>query len=194
VTGNVPTVGDYLAYLSSHGFTTATSTFGVNITDSGVDNGTVTPNHFGLYALGNPTSAANSRIVYARVVGTPTGPGSTTQACDGHGNLNTHVIGGYVPTGTVGGVNFGVAPHADASGFRYGLGVLPFVKIGSSVIFDNSGASGGDFTSPNYTTLESSAYNDTMRISSNSWGGTNNGSNTNTGLGGRSFTPDSRRR
>jgi hypothetical protein len=89
------------------------------------------------------------------------------------GNLNTHVIGGYV-TGTVGGVNFGVAPNADASGFRYGLGVLPFVKIGSSVIFDNSGASGGDFTSPNYTTLESSAYNDTMRISSNSWGASDN--------------------
>ena len=174
VTGNVPTVGDYLAYLASHGFSTATTTFGVNITDSGVDNGTPTPNHFGLYALGNPTSAANSRIVYTRLVGTPTGPGSTLQACDGHGNLNTHVIGGYVPTGTVGGVNFGVAPHADASGFRYGLGVLPFVKIGSSVIFDNSGAAGGDFTAPNFTTLESSAYNDTMRISSNSWGASNN--------------------
>src|SRR6185436_8361010 len=38
------------------------------------------------------------------------------------------------------------------------------------VIFDNSGAPGGDFTNPNYTTLESTAYNDVMRISSNSWG------------------------
>src|SRR6185503_6728368 len=119
-------------------------------------------------------SPANSRMVYSRLVGTPTGPGSTLQACDGHGNLNTHIIGGYVPTGTVGGVNFGAAPHADASGFRYGLGVFPFVKVGSSVIFDNSGASGGDFTAPNFTTLESSAYNATMRISSNSWGASNN--------------------
>lgn len=175
ITGNGPTTGgDWLAYLASKGFTTTTTSFGVNISDSGVDIGSATPNHFGLYALGNPSSAANSRVVYARVVGTPTGPGSTTQGCDGHGNLNAHVVGGYVPTGTVGGVNFGAAPHADAQGFRYGLGVLPFVKVGSSVIFDNSGAPGGDFTDPNYTTLESTAYNDTMRISSNSWGASSN--------------------
>jgi subtilisin-like proprotein convertase family protein len=174
LTGSAPTPGDYLAYLAGKGFAATTTSFGVNISDSGVDNGTTTPGHFGLYALGNPTAPANSRIVYARVVGTPTGPGSTTQGCDGHGNLNTHVIGGYVPTGTVGGVNFNAAPHADASGFRYGLGVMPYVKIGSSVIFDNSGAPTGDFTSPNYTTLESSAYNDTMRVSSNSWGASDN--------------------
>jgi len=172
--GTTPTPGDYLAYLAGKGFSTTTTSFGVNITDSGVDNGTTTPNHFALYALGNPTSPANSRIVYTRLVGTPTGAGSTLQACDGHGNINTHIIGGYVPTGTVGGVNFGTAPHADASGFRYGLGVFPYVKIGSSVIFDNSGAPTGDFTNPNYTTLESMAYNDTMRISSNSWGASDN--------------------
>ncbi|HXD33941.1 MAG TPA: S8 family serine peptidase, partial [Pyrinomonadaceae bacterium] len=174
LTGSGPTVGDYLAYLAGKGFTTTTTSFGVNVSDSGVDNGSTTPNHFALYALGNPTAPANSRVVYARVVGTPSGPGSTTQGCDGHGNLNTHVIGGYVPTGTVGGVNFGVAPHADASGFRYDLGVFPYVKVGSSVIFDNSGAPTGDFTNPDYTTLESSAYNDTMRISSNSWGASDN--------------------
>jgi hypothetical protein len=76
---------------------------------------------------------------------------------------------GYVPTGTVGGVNLAPPPRCIGT---CGLGV-PFVKS-PSVIFDNSGASGGDFTSPNYTTLESSAYNDTMRISSNSWGASNN--------------------
>jgi subtilisin-like proprotein convertase family protein len=169
-TGSAPTPGDYLTYLAGKGFSTATTTFGVNISDSGIDNGTSTPNHFGLYALGNPSSAANSRVVYNRLAGTPTGPGSTLQACDGHGNFNTHIIGGFIPSGTVNGVNFGAVPHADASGFRYGLGVFPFVKLGSSVIFDNSGAAGGDFTNPNYTTLESMAYNDTMRISNNSWG------------------------
>jgi subtilisin-like proprotein convertase family protein len=172
ITGSGPTPGDYLSYLASKGFTSTTTSFGVNVSDSGIDIGTTTPNHFGLYTLGNPASA--SRVVYARVVGTPSGPGSTTQGCDGHGNLNSHVVGGYIPTGTVGGVNFGAAPHADAQGFRYGLGVLPWVKLGSSVIFDNSGAPAGDFTDPNYTTLESSAYNDTMRISSNSWGASSN--------------------
>src|SRR4030095_17185565 len=125
----------YLTYLASHGFAATTTSFGVNVTDSGLDNGTPTPNHFGLYALGNPTVPANRRIVYTRLVGTPTGPGSTLQACDGHGNLNTHIIGGYVPTGTVGGVNFGAFPHADAQGFRYGLGVMPYVKNWCSDIF-----------------------------------------------------------
>jgi hypothetical protein len=159
-----PTPGDYLAYLTSHGFSLgAASTFGINISDSGVDNGTALPNHFAFYLLGNPIPA-NSRVIYNRLEGTPNA-GSTIQGCDGHGNLNAHIMAGYVPTGTVGGVNFGAAPHADAQGFRYGLGVAPFVKLGSSVIFDPD-----TFTNPNFENLESKAYNDGMRISSNSWG------------------------
>ena len=159
-----PTPGDYLAYLTSHGFNlSSATTFGVNISDSGVDNGTALPNHFAFYLLGNPIPA-NSRIVYNRLEGTPNA-GSTLQGCDGHGNLNAHIMSGYVPTGTVGTVNFGAFPHADAQGFRYGLGVAPFMKLGSSVIFDPD-----TFTSPDYEDLESKAYNDGMRISSNSWG------------------------
>ena len=159
------TPGDYLAYLISHGFNFAVpSTFGVNVSDSGIDNGTTTPNHFALYVLGNSLLPANSRVVYNRLEGTPN-PGSTIQGCDGHGNLNANIVSAYVPTGTVGGVNFAAFPHADASGFRHGLGVAPFVKVGSSVIFDPD-----TFTDPDYEDLESQAYNDGMRISSNSWG------------------------
>ncbi len=62
-------------------------------------------------------------------------------------------------------MNFGTFPHADALGFRYGLGVAPFVKIGSSVIFDPD-----SFTNPDFEDLESKAYNDGARLSSNSWG------------------------
>ncbi len=160
---------NYLSYLTGKGFdVTTTAGFAVNLSDSGIDNATTTPNHFGLYRIGDPTVAANSRIIYNRLMGTPNG-GSTLQGCDGHGNENAHIIGGYVPTGTVGGVDFGAFPHADASGFRWGLGLAPFVKIGSSVIFDPD-----SFTSPNYTTLESTAYNDGARISSNSWGSSSN--------------------
>src|SRR4030095_14227017 len=149
----------------SHGFTfTSAASFGVNVSDSGVDNGTTTPNHFGFYLSGKPASAANSRVVYNRLEGTPHA-GSTLQGCDGHGNLNTHIVGGFVPTGTVGGVNFAAFPHSDAQGFRFGLGVAPFVKFGSSVIFDPD-----TFTGPNFENLESKAYNDGMRISTNSWG------------------------
>ena len=164
LTGSGPTPMNYLSYLAGKGFNTGvTAGFIVNLSDSGVDNATTTPNHFGLYRNGT-AAPADTRIAYNRLVGTPNG-GSTLQGCDGHGNENAHIIGGYVPTGTVGGVNFGAVPHADASGFRWGLGVAPFVKIGSSVIFDP-----GSFTSPNYADLESHAYNDGARISSNSWG------------------------
>ena len=51
------------------------------------------------------------------------------QGCDGHGNLNAHIIAGFsdIVTGF---------PARDAGGYHYGLGVCPFVKVGSSVIFD----------------------------------------------------------
>ena len=165
----VPTPMNYLTYLTGKGFSLGTvSSFAVNLSDSGIDNATTTPNHFALYRLGDPTVPANSRIIYNRLEGTPHG-GSTLQGCDGHGNENSHIIGGYVPTGTVGGVNFGASPHADASGFRWDEGLAPFVKIGSSVIFDPA-----TFTSPTYQDLESQAYRDSARISSNSWGSSAN--------------------
>jgi hypothetical protein len=160
--GNVPMMMDYFDYLTSKGININTiSTFGVNLSDTGVDNGTQVPNHFGLYKSGDPTSSANSRVIYNRRV--PSG-GGTIQGCDGHGNINAHIIGGYVPSGTVNGVDFDAFPHADASLFRWGRGVAPFVKIGSSVIFDPN------YTFPTFKNIESEAYRDMARISSNSWG------------------------
>jgi subtilisin-like proprotein convertase family protein len=156
---NQPASGDYLAYLASNGLTQGQFTasgFAINISDSGVDNGTASPNHFGLFVSGD--TAGQSRLIYNRLEGTPNA-GSTIQGCDGHGNLNAHIIAGFVPS------SFVFFPHVDSSGFRYGLGVAPFVKVGSSVIFDPN-----TFTFPNYNNLESKAYNDGARISSNSWG------------------------
>ncbi len=165
ISGNVPTATNYLNYLGTQGFTQGqftTSNFAVNVTDSGIDNATTNVNHFAL-RLGGDISAA-SRVIYNRLEGTPNG-GSTLQGCDGHGNINAHIVAGFVPNGTLGGVNFGAAPHMDASGFRYGLGVAPFVKVGSTVIFDPN-----SFTFPSYPSIESKAYNDGARISTNSWG------------------------
>ena len=159
--GNLPAGPGYLAWLAGKGFTQAqfdASGFGVDLSDSPVDNGSLKPNHFGLYAAGN--IKGTSRVAYVRLEGSAN-PGSKTQGCDGHGNLNAHVIAGYD--------DLSGAPFADAAGFHYGLGVAPFAKIGNSIIFDPS-----SFTSPSYEDLESRAYRDGMRISSNSWGGGGN--------------------
>jgi len=162
LTGNAPTGPGYLNWLAGKGFTQAQFTasgFGVDVSDSGMDNGTQTPNHFGLYTGGSYGAA--SRVVYNRLEGTPNS-GSTIQGCDGHGTLNTHIIAGYS--------NKTAAPFTDAAGFTHGLGVAPFVKVGSSVVFDPE-----HFTSPDYFDLQSRAYGDGMRISNNSWGASFNG-------------------
>ena len=85
----------YLSWLAGKGFTQAqfdASGFVVDVTDSGIDNGTTAPNHFGLYVAG--ARPGTSRVVYSRLEGTAN-PGSTLQGCDGHGNLNTHIIAGF---------------------------------------------------------------------------------------------------
>jgi uncharacterized repeat protein (TIGR01451 family) len=157
LTGGLPNGPGYLAWLASKGFTAdqfAASGFGVDVSDSGIDNGTTSPNHPNLHVLGDP--AQPGRVLYNRLVGTPN-PGSTLQGCDGHGNLNSHIIAGYN--------DLSGFPHTDSLGYHYGLGIAPFVRVGSSVIFDPD-----YFTSPDYAQLQSRAYHDGARISCNSWG------------------------
>ena len=163
LSGNLPSGPGYLAWLAGKGFTQAQFTnsgFVVDMSDSGIDNGTTRPGHFGLYPLGVTTQT--SRVAYVKLQGTPN-PGSTLEGTDGHGTLNTHVVAGYD--------NYSNAfPHTDSAGYFYGLGVCPFVKVGSSVIFDPD-----NFTNPNYTNLLSQAYTNGARISNNSWGEPTNG-------------------
>lgn len=159
LTGNVPSGPGYLNWLQGVGFSQgqfSTSGFAVDVTDSGVDDGTTTPNHPGLYVKGDTTQ--NSRVIYNRLEGTPN-PNSTLVGCDGHGTINAHIIGGYndLPIGF---------PFTDSSGFHYGLGVCPFVKIGSTVIFDPD-----NYTFPDFTAVQSAAYQNGARVSANSWGG-----------------------
>jgi hypothetical protein len=158
LSGSVPSGPGYLAWLADRGFTQeqfTTSGFVVDVTDSGIDNGTISPNHFGLYVSGQTN--AGSRVVYARLEGTPN-PGSTLKGCDGHGTLNAHIIGGYD--------NGSGFPFADGSGYHYGLGVCPFVLMGSSVIFDPDSATGNI----SFSQLQSQAYENGARVSNDSWG------------------------
>lgn len=162
--GHAPSGPGYLAWLLSKGFSQAqfaASGFAVDVTDSGVDNGTTSPTHFGLYAGGD--FAKPSRVIYNRLEGFPHGD-STIAGCDGHGTLNAHIVAGYNDSAD----GF---PHTDAAGFHFGLGVCPFVNIGSSVIFDPD-----RFTHPNYADLQARAYRDGARISANSWGADTAGS------------------
>ncbi len=157
LSGNVPSGAGYLAWLASKGFTQSqfdASGFVVDVTDSGIDNGTTSVGHFGLHKTGVP--GLGTRVAYSRLEGTPNA-GSTLQGCDGHGNLNAHIIGGFNSMNT--------APHLDSAGYHFGLGICPFVKVGASVIFDSS-----NFTSPTYPNLASRAYRDGARVSNNSWG------------------------
>ena len=161
LTETIPSGPGYLVWLATNGFTQAqfdASGFVVDITDSGIDNGSTQPGHFALYRLGDTTQP--SRVVYNRLEGKANTwhHTSTLAGCDGHGNLNAHIVAGYVdqPVGR---------PHTDTSGFAYGLGVCPFVPVGSSVVFDPDTS-----TNPDYRTLLSAAYRDGARISNNSWG------------------------
>jgi len=162
ISGNAPTGTGYLAWLASKGFAQAqfdASGFVVDLSDSGIDNGTTAPNHFGLYIGGDINS--DSRVAYNRLVGAKN-EGSTLQGCDGHGNLNAHIVAGYNDLTS--------SPHVDTNGYHYGLGVCPFVKVGSSVVFDPD-----TWTYPDFNDLMSQAYHDSARISNNSWGSSDYG-------------------
>ena len=71
-----------------------------------------------------------------------------------HGFLNAHIIGGY---------NDGTGPaYEDANGYNYGLGIAPWARVGVTGIFGTIPASP--------IAWENTAYEQSARISSNSWG------------------------
>ena len=185
MTGNAPNAGNYFTTLANWGFTQAQFTASglvVDVTDDGADrnpgagdpgtltqdanSGPVAVRHFVLREGGLVTNAPRFR--YKGRWGTA----STTDAglgVSGHGQLNMSIIGGYVPDNLDTG---NTLVHRDAQGFRFGLGVAPFVLLGNSVIFDPN------YTAPNLPNLLSGAYQQNARISSNSWGANSAGAYT----------------
>src|ERR1043166_804830 len=159
-----PAPPGYLEWLNGIGFAQSDFDFSrlaIDITDSGIDNGTTRPNHPGLYEPPIPPGTNPiSRVIYNRVFGRPSTNFSTLAGCDGHGTINAHIMVGYSDQ-----TNF---PFADNNGYRYGLGVCPFARIGSSVIFDPT-----NFTNPNFSDIQARAFEDGARISGNSWGNSN---------------------
>src|SRR5262249_13338292 len=128
-------------------------TFIVDVTDDGVDRGSLTDvnNEFKVDGL----STGASRLAYINnYSGDALGDSRA-----GHGNINASIICGN---------NSGTRSAAeDASGCNCGLGIAPFAKVGASKVFSNAGA--GVFNQPTATRM-ANAYNAGARISSNSWG------------------------
>jgi hypothetical protein len=156
VTGTQPSTPAYFAWLASKGFPGAGADpfgFAVDVEDDGVDRGSLTDvnDEFKVDGL----SGGASRLAYNNnYSGDALADGRA-----GHGNINASIIFGYnSATGTA---------FEDALGYQYGLGIAPWVKLGNSKVFSNSGS--GVFNQPTSTRM-ANAYNGGARISSNSWG------------------------
>jgi len=150
-----PTGPGYFAWLQAQGFPGANTpfAFSVDVHDDGVDRGSTTDVNTEFRA--NGVAAGASRVTYNNNYTSD----ATADGRAGHGNINASIIGGYnTLTGTA---------FEDASGYQYGLGIAPWVGIGNSKVFANSGV--GQFNQPTSTRM-ANAYNAGARISSNSWG------------------------
>lgn len=154
--GTQPSGPNYFAWLAGKGFPGAGQNpfdFVVDVVDDGVDKGNTTQinNEFRV----DGSAAGASRVAYAFNYTSD----ATADGVAGHGNINASIIGGYNNlTGTA---------YEDTAFYNYGLGIAPWVKVGNSKVFANSGA--GQFNQPTATRL-ANAYNGGARISSNSWG------------------------
>jgi hypothetical protein len=153
-----PLAPAYLAWLAAHGFTGETFDFGIDFSDSGLDRGVVESPEMHPDLRGPD---GGSRVAYA--VNYVDGPNRDPADFYGHGTLNASIAVGYNGASE--------PPFVDADGYRYGLGVAPYARVGSSKIFD-SGA--GIFVVATYSEIAANAYRAGMRIGSNSWGAPGN--------------------
>jgi subtilisin-like proprotein convertase family protein len=152
--GTQPTSANYFSWLASKGFPGVDPfPFVVDVTDDGVDKGSNTDVNVKFKVDGLAGGA--SRLVYNNnYSGDALADGKA-----GHGNINASIIFGY-SAGTGSAVE-------DTAAYNYGLGIAPWVKVGNSKVFANSGA--GVFNQPANVRL-ANAWNAGARISSNSWG------------------------
>lgn len=154
--GTGPNGPGYLAWLNGLGFN-ANFDFAVDITDDGFDQGEVAA------ASVHPVfldSGGASRVVYVRRVNGTVISATNDENAGGHGTINAGIVGGLDNRAAA---DPDFAYHGDADGFRYGLGIAPYVQIGSTQRFWGA-------PSPDWTTVIDAAYSDNARISNNSWG------------------------
>ena len=159
VAGTGPGAPGYLLWLNGLGFTTNFD-FVVDVTDDGFDQGQTGSANVHEDFL---DAGGNSRVAYVRRIAGTTISTANDQNCGGHGTINAAIVGGFNNTPAT---DPDFDYYADNDGYRFGLGIAPYVRLGSSKIFNLF------FTNPDYTVLIDNAYSDGARISSNSWGTT----------------------
>ncbi|MEK6323471.1 MAG: S8 family serine peptidase [Acidobacteriota bacterium] len=153
------TASSYLAWLQSKGIT-STPDFIVDVADTGIDQGSLDPQVIHKDFL---NSAGLARVAYARYVGAFDEEAIPLDSA-GHGTINASIVGGYNADSAF--------PYVDVEGYRYGLGIHPYARLGITQIF------APQFTNPNLASMVERMYRDGARISSNSWGSYNNAYST----------------
>jgi len=157
-----PASVDYLQFLIDHGFSQDPNAYPiVDLTDSTIDEGgtgvtVLDTADVKLHIDGDGSQPV--RVAYFHNCSST--PDDQVGAIDGHGSLNAGIIAGYDQrTGS---------PYQDSDGHQLGLGVNPFVRVGSTAIF----VPGFDTTACGDSAMGLIAANwqNGAKISSNSWG------------------------
>jgi len=156
--GNVvPTGPGYLAWLAAKGFPTDPMQYPLAmVMDDGVDNGTTTPLHPDFHVNGDGASASRLTAVINCTANL------AADGLDGHGNINAGIVGSYN--------NRSGSPHQDANGYRLGLGVSPYGRVGNEKIFANGGAFDESACSGTAAETVRRSYAAGAALASNSWG------------------------
>jgi Subtilase family/Bacterial Ig domain len=146
----------YISWLQSKGIASSPD-FGIDIADTGIDQGILDPAVLHKDFL---NASGLARVSYARFMGQFDGEGVIPQDYPGHGTINASIAGGY-------GVN-SAFPWADSDGYKFGVGIHPYARLGVTQIFAPS------YTNPSFTEMVNRMYGDGARVSNNSWGTYNN--------------------
>ncbi|MCK6682963.1 MAG: S8 family serine peptidase [Thermoanaerobaculia bacterium] len=159
----VPSSAGYLTWVGLKEFPASSLSYPiVDFVDDGLDNGSAaTIAHPDFRELGNAANA--SRVVSV----TNCTPDSSAASTGGHGTLNAGIGFGYN--------NQMGFPFTDGSGYRLGLGVSPYGRIGATKIFRSSGLLNTSACGGTYQGVVASSYNKGAAISSNSWGAPSSG-------------------
>ena len=153
----------YLAWLQSKGITSSPD-FIVDVSDSGIDKGSLDPQDLHKDFL---NASGLARVSYARVVG-EVDPETPPADRAGHGTINASIVGGYNVNASF--------PYVDENGFKFGVGVHPYARLGVTQIF------APEYTNPSLAAMVAKMYADGARVSNNSWGAYNNSYTTDSQL------------